>query len=58
MNKFPGNKPSTVENISPVYHLLAELGMRTTKSVWPLLSAALVSKSQSPHSHISVLNPM
>jgi hypothetical protein len=49
MHRFPGNKAfaftivddtdlSTVENISPVYHLLAELGMRTTKTVWPLAS--------------------
>lgn len=49
MNRFPNNKRfaftilddtdlSTVENISPVYRLLAELGMRTTKSVWPLAS--------------------
>jgi hypothetical protein len=51
MNKFPGNKKfafavyddtdlSTVENVSPVYRLLAELGMRTTKSVWPLASVS------------------
>ena len=26
----------TLENISPVYRLLAELGFRTTKTVWPL----------------------
>jgi len=49
MNRFPNNKRfaftilddtdlSTVENISPVYRLLAELGMQTTKSVWPLAS--------------------
>ena len=49
MHRFPNNKQfaftifddtdlSTVENISPVYRLLAELGMRTTKSVWPLAS--------------------
>jgi len=49
MNRFPNNKRfaftilddtdlSTVENISPVYRLLAEIGMRTTKSVWPLAS--------------------
>ena len=46
---FPGNKRfaftvfddtdlSTVENVSPIYRLLAELGMHTTKSVWPLAS--------------------
>jgi hypothetical protein len=49
MNRFPGNKTfafaihddtdlSTVANTAPVYRLLAELGMRTTKSVWPLAS--------------------
>ena len=27
---------STVENTAPIYALLAELGMRTTKTVWPL----------------------
>ena len=47
MNRFPDNKSfaftvfddtdrSTVENIQPVYRLLTELGIRTTKSVWPL----------------------
>jgi hypothetical protein len=49
MSRFPNNKKfaftilddtdlSTVENVKPVYRLLAELGMRTTKSVWPLAS--------------------
>jgi hypothetical protein len=49
MNSFPDNKQfaftilddtdlSTVENVRPVYRLLTELGMRTTKSVWPLAS--------------------
>lgn len=49
MNNFPANKRfafsifddtdlSTVENTAPVYRLLTELGMRTTKSVWPLAS--------------------
>jgi hypothetical protein len=49
MSKFPDNKQfaftifddtdlSTVENVGPVYRLLEELGMRTTKSVWPLAS--------------------
>ena len=44
---FPGGKRfaftilddtdvATVENVGPVYRLLAELGMRTTKTVWPL----------------------
>src|SRR5215471_1551058 len=47
MNRFPGQKRfafsifddtdnSTVENIRPVYRLLRDLGLRTTKSVWPL----------------------
>jgi glycosyltransferase involved in cell wall biosynthesis len=50
MNRFPGNKKfafsifddtdlGTVENVGPVYRLLEELGMHTTKSVWPLASA-------------------
>lgn len=49
MSRFPGNKQfaftilddtdlSTVENIQPIYRLLAELGLKTTKSVWPLSS--------------------
>jgi hypothetical protein len=49
MSRFPNNKTfaftilddtdlSTVENVSPVYRLLAELNMQTTKSVWPLAS--------------------
>src|SRR3954468_16726619 len=47
MHRFPGNKRfaftiyddtdlSTVENVRPIYELLTGLGMRTTKSVWPL----------------------
>jgi hypothetical protein len=51
MNKFPDNAEfafsifddtdlSTVENVSPIYDLLDEIGMRTTKSVWPLASVA------------------
>jgi hypothetical protein len=51
MNSFPDNKKfafsifddtdlSTVENTAPVYRLLTELGMRTTKSVWPLASVS------------------
>lgn len=47
MAPFPDNKRfaftifddtdrSTVENVAPVYRFLAELGMRTTKSVWVL----------------------
>ena len=27
---------ATVENVAPVYRLLEDLGMRTTKTVWPL----------------------
>src|SRR5690242_17430165 len=27
---------ATVDNVAPVYALLEELGMRTTKTVWPL----------------------
>jgi hypothetical protein len=49
MSRSPGNKQfaftilddtdlSTVENIQPIYRLLAELGLKTTKSVWPLSS--------------------
>jgi glycosyltransferase involved in cell wall biosynthesis len=49
MNSFPDNKKfaftifddtdlSTVDNLQPMYRLLADLGMRTTKSVWPLAS--------------------
>lgn len=49
MTPFPGNKAfafsifddtdsSMVENVGPVYRLLHELGLRTTKSVWPLAS--------------------
>jgi hypothetical protein len=49
MSRFPNNKRfaftilddtdlSTVENVRPVYRLLTELGMWTTKSVWPLAS--------------------
>jgi hypothetical protein len=49
MVRFPDNKRfaftifddtdhSTVENVGPVYRLLADLGFRTTKSVWPLPS--------------------
>ncbi|MCU1220587.1 MAG: uncharacterized protein JWN42_1784 [Candidatus Angelobacter sp.] len=49
MHDFPDNKTfafsifddtdlSTVENVGPVYRLLDEIGIRTTKSVWPLAS--------------------
>ena len=49
MSRFPGNKKfafsifddtdlSTLENVGPIYRLLEELGMHTTKSVWPLAS--------------------
>jgi hypothetical protein len=51
MNRFPENKRfafaihddtdlSTIDNVAPIYRLLAELGMRTTKSVWPLASVS------------------
>jgi hypothetical protein len=51
MTMFPENKKfaftilddtdlSTVDNISSVYRLLTELGMRTTKTVWPLASVS------------------
>ncbi|HEY1528391.1 MAG TPA: glycosyltransferase family 4 protein [Candidatus Angelobacter sp.] len=51
MNTFPGSAKfafsifddtdlSTVENVAPIYSLLSEIGMRTTKSVWPLASVA------------------
>jgi hypothetical protein len=44
---YPGNKEfaftilddtddSTVENVGPIYDLLHELGMRTTKTLWPV----------------------
>ena len=47
MSRFPDNRrfaftivddtdDCTLENIGPVYRFLAELGFRTTKSVWPL----------------------
>jgi len=51
MNPFPNNKRfafsifddtdlSTVENVGPVYRLLDEIGIHTTKSVWPLGSSS------------------
>ncbi len=51
MPQFPDNRAfafsifddtdgSTTENIRPVYRLLSEVGMRTTKSVWPLACVA------------------
>lgn len=33
---FDDTDHSTVENVKPIYDELAELGFRTTKSVWPL----------------------
>lgn len=50
MSRFPGQRDfafsifddtdnSTVQNIGPAYSLLRDLGIRTTKSVWPLASA-------------------
>jgi hypothetical protein len=52
MGRFPGGKRfaftifddtdrSTRTNVEPVYGLLSELGLRTTKSVWPLASSPL-----------------
>jgi hypothetical protein len=35
---FDDTDESTLENVAPVYRLLADLGFRTTKSVWPLPS--------------------
>ena len=35
---FDDTDGSTVENVEPVYRFLAEIGLRTTKSVWPLAS--------------------
>jgi glycosyltransferase involved in cell wall biosynthesis len=35
---FDDTDLSTIENVGPIYRLLQELGMRTTKSVWPLAS--------------------
>jgi len=51
MNTFPDNARfafsifddtdlSTIGNVSPIYNLLSEIGVRTTKSVWPLASVA------------------
>src|SRR6185437_7281113 len=37
---FDDTDLSTVENVEPIYRLLSELGMGTTKSVWPLASTA------------------
>src|SRR5262245_48590889 len=33
---FDDTDSQTVGNVGPVYSLLADLGLRTTKSVWPL----------------------
>jgi hypothetical protein len=33
---FDDTDRATVENVGPIYDFLADLGMRTTKSVWPL----------------------
>lgn len=33
---FDDTDVATVANVAPVYHLLEQLGMRTTKTVWPL----------------------
>jgi hypothetical protein len=37
---FDDTDGATEANVGPVYRLLAELGMRTTKSVWPLPAVA------------------
>lgn len=37
---FDDTDNSTVANVEPVYRLLHDLGMRTTKSVWPLANAS------------------
>jgi hypothetical protein len=37
---FDDTDLSTVENVAPIYNLLSEIGVRTTKSVWPLASVA------------------
>ena len=37
---FDDTDNSTVANVEPVYRLLRDLGMRTTKSVWPLANAS------------------
>src|SRR5262249_25451594 len=50
MNSFPDNTRfafsifddtdlSTLQNVAPIYSLLSDIGMRTTKSVWPLASS-------------------
>ncbi len=50
-NRFPDDKTfafsifddtdfATLENVEPVYSFLADLGLRTTKSVWPLATHA------------------
>jgi hypothetical protein len=36
---FDDTDLATLENVSPVYDLLGELGFRTTKSVWPVKGA-------------------
>jgi len=38
---------ATVANITPIYRLLEDLGMRTTKTVWPLPSPVNVSNFES-----------
>ncbi len=51
MNRFPDSRTfaftilddtdlSTVQNVAPIYRLLREIGIYTTKSVWPLASEA------------------
>ncbi|MBU8934616.1 MAG: hypothetical protein KOO62_11510 [candidate division Zixibacteria bacterium] len=43
---FDDTDLATLANIRPVYDLLAECGMRTTKSVWPLNASPLISSSR------------
>lgn len=38
---FDDTDLQTIENVSPVYTFLAELGYRTTKSVWPIRGAGV-----------------
>ena len=58
MTRFPNNKRfaftvfddtdrSNRENIEPVYRFLAEIGIITTKSVWPLKSVASARNGES-----------
>lgn len=37
---FDDTDHQTLENVPPVYDFLSDLGLRTTKSVWPLKGPA------------------